>query len=499
MYFVKIPENIYMHKLLLAIGFITLQFTTKSQVLKPGFDKYEFIELLKIGARTSTDSSYYNKLPAPAQSTLIYQSQLVGFDNLWQLWKMNNGIPVISIRGTTKTPLSFLANVYAAMVPANGSLQLEKDFTFDYHLSDDPKAAVHIGFLMAAAYLSRDIIPKIDSCYKTGSREFIITGHSQGGAITYTLTSYLEQLKHDGKLPKDIRFKTCAAAAPKPGNLYYAYEFEKLTEGGWAYNAVNTVDWVPEVPVSIQTSKDFSVTNPFVNIKKVLRKQKFPVNIVLLHAYNRMDKPSRRAQRNYTRWLGKRISLFVKKNKKDFVKPAYYASMNYVRTGYTVLLKPDAAYFEKFPENTDSIWHNHTQIPYLFIMERMVANDHEKTQMQPSPLLNGSWELDYIAAQAISFDSLYKEKKPMLIFNTDKNELSGNSSCNSFSGKIKITANTIDFGGPLAMTMMACPGNGEKIFLDALQSANRYSVNESGLTLIKDDMAIMHFKLNKAN
>lgn len=31
-----------------------------AQPLKPGFDKSEFIEMLKIGARTTADSSYYN-------------------------------------------------------------------------------------------------------------------------------------------------------------------------------------------------------------------------------------------------------------------------------------------------------------------------------------------------------------------------------------------------------------------------------------------------------
>src|SRR6185437_6927582 len=134
---------------------------TNAQHLKPGFDKSEFIEMLKIGARTTADSAYYNSFPSPAHYKMIYQSPQVGLDNLWQLWMNDDSVAVISIRGTTNTPVSFLANLYAAMVAAKGTLQLEKDFTFDYDLSNDPKAAVHVGFLVSTAYLSRDILPKI--------------------------------------------------------------------------------------------------------------------------------------------------------------------------------------------------------------------------------------------------------------------------------------------------------------------------------------------------
>ena len=67
--------------LIFFIGVGTFSIDTSAQQLQPGFDKDEFIELLKIGARTSTDSAYYNKLPAPQRSTLIYQSANVGFEH----------------------------------------------------------------------------------------------------------------------------------------------------------------------------------------------------------------------------------------------------------------------------------------------------------------------------------------------------------------------------------------------------------------------------------
>lgn len=347
---------------------------TNAQHLKPGFDKSEFIEMLKIGARTTADSTYSNSFPAPEHYKMIYQSPHVGLNNLWQLWTSDDSVAVISIRGTTTTAVSFLANFYAAMVAAKGTLQLEKNFTFDYDLSDDPKAAVHVGFLVSTAYLSRDILPKIDSLYKTGIKDFIIAGHSQGGAITYLLTSYLESLKNENKLPHDVRFKTCASASPKPGNLFYAYQYENLTRGGWAYNVVSTADWVPEVPFSIQTLNDFSEVNPFVNAKALIKKQGFPKNLALRHMYNRLSKPAKRAQKNYEKFLGKMVSKYIRKKLPDFKPPAYFASNDYVRTGTTIVLFADSEYYKVFPQDVNKIWNNHTQKPYLFLAERMPAN-----------------------------------------------------------------------------------------------------------------------------
>lgn len=89
------------------------------------------------------------------------------------------------MRGTTEKPESWLANFYAAMVPAKGEIKLNDTEIFRYQLATNPKAAVHIGWLLGMAYLSKEIAPKIDSLCKTGIKEFLIMGHSQGGAISF--------------------------------------------------------------------------------------------------------------------------------------------------------------------------------------------------------------------------------------------------------------------------------------------------------------------------
>jgi hypothetical protein len=346
----------------------------KAQSLQPGFEKNEYIELLKLSAQFG-DSAYRAKFPAPANYHFVYRSPVVGLENCWELYVKNNELAVISIRGTTQSSVSWLANFYAAMVPATGELQISDTEKFRYQLAANPKASVHVGWLVSTAFLSKDILPKIDSCYKAGIKNFIITGHSQGGGISYLLTAYLYHLQKANQLPADIRFKTYCSAGPKPGNLYFAYDYEAMTQPGWAYNVVNSADWVPEVPLSIQTVKDFNNTNPFVNAKALIKKQSFPKNIALRYAYNRLDKPSRKAQKNYQKYLGKMTAKMVKKTIPGYLSPEYYNSNNYVRTGNYIVLPADADYYALFPDNNEQIFIHHLHAPYLFLAEKLPAQN----------------------------------------------------------------------------------------------------------------------------
>jgi hypothetical protein len=183
----------------------------------------------------------------------------------------------------------------------------------------------------------------------------------------------LENLKLDKKLPQDIRFKTYCSAGPKPGNLFFAYEYEKMTADGWAYNVVNTADWVPDVPFSVQTVNDFTAVNPFRNAKAAIKKQKFPVNIALKSVYNQLSKPSIKAQKNYEKYLGKMVSQAVKKQIPDFKIPEYYQSNYYVRTGNTIVLYADEEYFKLYSNDIDNpnIWQHHLPKQYLFLAEKL--------------------------------------------------------------------------------------------------------------------------------
>ncbi len=474
---------------LLILCVIALQ--TTAQQLKPGFNKAEYMNLLKASARFG-DSTYFSTIPEPDDATFVYRSKIMGLDNQWDLWLRNDRVAIISIRGTTQNPASWLANFYAAMVPAQGELQLNETEKFTYALSSHPRAAVHIGWLVSTAFLAKDILPKIDSCYQSGITDVVIMGHSQGGAIAYLLTAHLHSLQQQQKLPSTIRFKTYCSAAPKPGNLYFAYSYEAMTQQGWAYNVVNSADWVPEVPMSIQTTNDFNKTNPFIHARASIKQQKFPKNIALKKVYNNLDKPTRRAQRNYQKYLGNLASKLVTKNIPGYVQPAYYESNHYVRTGHTVILLADEPYFEKYPDDTDKIFTHHFHTPYLALTDKLV---YEENTPANTKLISGQWLLNYITGKRIAFDGLYPEKRPTLKIDEATNTLSGNTSCNQFTVKFSMAGSSLLIPPSMAMTKMFCPGEGEQVFIHILQKINRYNLTQDGqLELLQDDMVMMRFE-----
>lgn len=354
---------------------ILLLLNQKSQaqtaLLQPGFDKNEYLELLKITAR-QVDTPW-NKVQTPASEKfkMVYRSSTMGLDNRWDLWVADNGIAVISLRGTTLKMESWVENFYAAMVPATGSIRISQTDTFHYQLAKNPRAAVHTGWLIGMAFLSKDILPKIDSLYKNGCSNMIILGHSQGGGIAYLLSAHLANLQEQNLISSKIQFKTYCSAAPKPGNLFFAYEYERGMMSGWGFNVVNSADWVPETPLTVQALSDFNQTNPFTNAKPIIRKQPFPKNIALKYAYNQLNNASIKANKRYEKYLGKTVAGFVAKSLPGFEAPAYAKGFNYVRVGPTIVLLANDSYYQSFPDNPEKIFVHHFIDAYWFLANQL--------------------------------------------------------------------------------------------------------------------------------
>ena len=125
----------------------------------------------------------------------------------------------------------------------------------------------------------------------------------------------------------------------------------------------------------------------------------------------------------------------------------------------------------------------------------LVDENNRVSASSDSTKLTGTWELNYITGSRIAFDGLYPNKKPTITFDVVNNSVSGNTSCNNFSGQLKVTGNKIDFTGPLAMTKMMCQdGKGENVFVETLKKVNTYTIsNGTSLNFIQDDMAVMRF------
>ncbi|OKS88288.1 lipase family protein [Mucilaginibacter polytrichastri] len=354
--------------------FILINTGTFAQ-LKPGFDPQEYLEMLRASKQQSDTALKKDKTPLPLRFKQIYHSPIGPLQNRWDLFTYGETAAIV-IRGTTVAPSSWMENFYAAMVPATGQLHINDSTTFNYHLAQNPKAAVHVGWLLGMAYLSKTIVPQINKLYaEQHIKSFIIFGHSQGGAIAYLLRSYIADLQDQKVIPADITFKTYCSAPPKPGNTYYAYDYEYLTRGGWGLAVVNILDWVPETPFSVQTLSDFNAVNPFKDVSTIVGKQKFFVRLYLNHVYNQLKKPSYKAQKNYEKYLGHKVYSFIKKEMPQLAEPDYAQTNNYVRCGTPVILVPDNNYSKIFAEDPKNLVLHHLFYPYYYLTQQIYLHN----------------------------------------------------------------------------------------------------------------------------
>jgi hypothetical protein len=357
---------------LLAGSLLLFHLLIAQHTLKPGFDAKEYAELLSLTYYSSSipDSNARASMEDPYK--LIYRSQEMGFRNRWTMYIRNDNTGVIDLRGTINQPASWMANFYAAMIPATGKLDLNDSVSFHYQFAGDPKAMVHVGWAISMAHFAPDILEKIRTRYqKEGTKNYFIFGHSQGGALSFLLRSLLEYEKSKGNIPSEIVFKTYCSAAPKPGNMYYAYDFDFITRGGWAFNVVNAADWVPETPFSIQTLDDFNPTNPLIHTKEALKKQKLLIRMAGGLIYNKLDRAPRKAQKKFTRYVGKLLyRKGVKKVLPQLQEPSYANGNNYMRAGIPIILQPDEAYRNQFPESDRQFFIHHQFRPYYYLLKK---------------------------------------------------------------------------------------------------------------------------------
>jgi len=126
--------------------------------------------------------------------------------------------------------------------------------------------------------------------------------------------------------------------------------------------------------------------------------------------------------------------------------------------------------------------------------KKTTAINSSTTAVTDENKLNGNWQLTYITSLKISFDGLFPNKKPTLLFKLPSINISGNGGCNGYGGEVKVEGSNINFS-KIIHTMMACDGiNGEQQFFNTLETVTTYSVDaDTSLILLKGDIAVMHF------
>lgn len=339
--------------------------------MQPGFDPAEYNDLMQLDFVMMHDTMLIGSSYQLNKGTYkkIFRSPEVGLYNRFEVYTRNGNTAVITIRGTVAKAPSWLENFYMAMVKANGSLQLNDSTVFNYRLAADSQAAVHAGWLTGLASMAPYINSQLNTLFKEGITDVVIMGHSQGAALAFLTTSYCWYQFRE-QYP-GLRLKTYASGAPKPGNLYYAYDFDHITRQGYGFRIVNTADWVPETPFSIQTVNDFNEVNPLTDAKRLLRRQKFPARLLLVYVYNQLNKGSLRAMKRFRKYLGSKTYQQVTKSLPQLRQPYFQNSINYMPAGSPVILVPDSVYQEKFKFDGKDVFIHHMMEPYLYLLGKL--------------------------------------------------------------------------------------------------------------------------------
>lgn len=338
--------------------------------LKPGFDPHEYAQLLSLTFFKSGEPDSNKRTTEKEPYMLLYQSPESELYNQWRLYLRKDNVAVIDIRGTIQKTPSWLENFYSAPLPATGVLHLRKDSAFHYQLAKNPSAYVHTGWIIGLASIGPSILEKMKNlAAQNGVREFLLMGHSQGGALLYLLRSYLHYQQEKGLLPGDLTLKSYCSAAPKPGNLYYAYDFEHITKGGWSFTVVNPADWVPETPISIQTNTDFNPNSPVTFVTSIIERQPLLIRITGKRIVRKLDRSTRRAYKTFKKYFGKRMFGQIKKSLPDLKQPQYSKGMNYMRTGLPIVLMPDDKYYQLFPLKSENLFQHHSFESYYYLLQ----------------------------------------------------------------------------------------------------------------------------------
>lgn len=341
-----------------------------AQKLAPQFNRNEYADMLWLQFFALSDSvPVGTTFPLSTGTfTKIFSSPEVGLYNKCALFQRQDGVVVLELRGTVNKPESWLENFYAGMVPARGSLKLTNDYTFNYKVAEQENAAVHVGWLLGTGFLSRVYLPVLDSLVDKGYNNIIVTGHSQGGALAFLNTSFLHYYYQKKQRP--VVLKAYASAAPKPGNQFYAYDFDFITRNGMGFRVVNAADWVPETPFSLQTLKDFNAVNPFTDAKATIKKQKFFVRLYMNNVYKKLDGSSAKAARKFRKYLGEKMYSLASKSLPGYEKPTLNFSMNYATAGTPIVLPTDTAYHQQFTFDGKNVFVHHMYKPYIHLLDQ---------------------------------------------------------------------------------------------------------------------------------
>jgi heat shock protein HslJ len=98
-------------------------------------------------------------------------------------------------------------------------------------------------------------------------------------------------------------------------------------------------------------------------------------------------------------------------------------------------------------------------------------------------LTSGSWELSELFGSAVQAAD-YMKGLPNMAFSED-GKFTGSTGCNQFTGDYSLEGAALKVN-PGAMSKMACPGDGEALFLNAISKVAGAKIDGDKLTLLDE-------------
>jgi len=135
----------------------------------------------------------------------------------------------------------------------------------------------------------------------------------------------------------------------------------------------------------------------------------------------------------------------------------------------------------------------------VFICMSFASCSTSKTAVKEVSI-EGTWELNYITGPKIAFNGLFPDKRPTITFDLLGKKVTGNNSCNNYFGALLMDGNKINFkDAKMGMTMMACEGNGDSVYMEALKKIESYTITDEGntLNLLLGNVVMMRFSRQK--
>lgn len=245
---------------------------------RPGFSTDEALNLAAVCSNLNGPVSDAPQPAMPGNWSMVTTIKTGIYDN--EAWLLRNTSRhasmapqlCLAFRGTMDNPLSIWEDADLEMVPA-------------VNYSNRAQSMIHQGFKKGIESLLPDIQhainPILEAAKVAKERvEVYVTGHSQGAALAALFTSWV-RCSGFANAPY-MRMKSYYFAQPKPGNDYFADDFNErhcfakaYDNASWAYRVSNDQDFVPQMPLTIELPDDlnprFKVFEKSPQFPKILR------------------------------------------------------------------------------------------------------------------------------------------------------------------------------------------------------------------------------------